>query len=308
MIVPLLSFGQVPKGNQYNSQPWEKHMTSQKRNDHPELLHDQISSLLIQPLETASVVLAAGPRIFDTVAPLRIPKLVSSGEAKWVGEGELIPDDHDIEFDEVKLMPTDRKSVKTLIRFTNELARQSVIGLDSVLKQRLVTDVARKLDDAFLTGDGKNNTVTGIVNQPGIQKGKLDVKNPDSLLDALALASTAEVTPNRWFISGPDFFSLRKLKDNAGKYVLEADITKDTTYRLFGVPVTVTNKLAEGTAILANTSEIAIARDHNPSVKILDQRYAEFDEMAIRVTARFDLGLLRPEGVIVLTAGSAGSE
>lgn len=266
-----------------------------------ELLHEQISSLLIQPLEAQSVVLAAGPRIFDTASPLRIPKLVGSSEPGWIGEGELIPE-HDVEFDEVRLMPTDRKSIKTMIRFTNELLRQSVIGLDSVLKARLVSDVARKLDDAFLTGTGANGAVTGIVNQPGVQTGVLDATEPDSFLDALALASAAEVQPNRWFISGADFTTVRKIKDTSGKYILESDITSGTTHRLFGVPVTVTNKLATGTAVLANMAEVAVARDTNPTVKLLDQRYAEYDEQAIRVTARYDLGLLRPEGVIVLTA------
>lgn len=265
------------------------------------LLQEQVAKILVQPLEAQSVVLAAGPRIFDTASPLRIPKLVGSGEAEWTGEGELISE-HDIEFDEVSLMPSDRKSVKTLVRFTNELLRQSVIGLDQVLKDRLVSDVARKIDDAFLTGDGVDGSVTGIVNQAGVQTGVLDASEPDSLLDALAMASAAEVQPNRWIISGADFFTIRKIKDNTGNYILQADVTADTTYRLFGIPVTVTNKLPTGTAILANMGEVAIARDTNPTVKLLDQRYAEYDEQAIRVTARYDLGLLRPEGVIVLTA------
>ena len=172
--------------------------------------------------------------------------------------------------------------------------------MDSVLKDRLFSDVARKLDTAFLTGTGADNTVTGIINQSGVQKAVLDAAEPDSFLDALALAAAAEVTPNRWFISGTDFFSVRKIKDTSGKYILQSDLTADATYRLFGVPVTVTNKLDAGTAVLANMAEVAVARDTNPTVKLLDQRYAEYDEQAIRVTARFDLGLLRPEGVIVL--------
>lgn len=269
----------------------------------PELLQEQVANILLQPLEAASVVLAAGPRIFDTASPLRIPKLVSSTDPSWIGEGELIPE-HDVDFDEVRLMPTDRKSIKTLIRFTNELLRQSVIGLDATLKARLVSDVSRKLDTAFLVGDGADKSVTGIVNQAGVQTGVLDAAEPDSLLDALALASAAEVTPNRWFLSGADFTSIRKIKDTSGKYVLESDITSGTTHRLFGVPVTVTNKLPVGTAVLADMSQVAVARDTNPTVKILDQRYAEYDEQAIRVTARFDLGLLHPEGVIVLKAAA----
>ena len=269
--------------------------------DHPELIQEQVASLLVEPLEAQSVVLAAGPRIFDTASPLRIPKLVGSEGGEWTGENELISE-HDIEFDEISLMPTERKSVKTLTRFSNELLRQSVIGLDQVLKTRLVSDVARKIDDAFLTGDGADGSVTGIVNQAGVQTGVLDATEPDSLLDALALASAAEVQPNRWIISGADFYTIRKIKDNSNNYILESDITSGTTHRLFGVPVTVTNKLPEGTAILANMGEVAVARDTNPTVKLLDQRYAEYDQQAIRVTARYDLGLLRPEGVIVLNA------
>lgn len=269
----------------------------------PELLQEQVARILVQPLEAASVVLAAGPRIFDTSEPLRIPKLVGSSDPSWIGEGELIPE-HDVDFDEVRLMPTDRKSIKTMIRFTNELLRQSVIGLNTVLQDRLVSDVARKMDTAFLIGDGADNSVTGIVNQPGVQTGILDPAEPDSFLDALALASAAEVTPNRWFVSGADFYAVRKIKDSSGKYILESDITAGTTYRLFGVPVTVTNKLPTGTAVLANMAEVAVARDVAPSVKLLDQRYAEYDEQAIRVVTRYDLGLLRPEGVVVLTAGS----
>lgn len=272
----------------------------------PELLQEQVSNILIQPLEAESIILNSGVQIFDTSSPLRIPKLVSSSDPAWTAEGAQITE-HDVDFDEVSLMPTDRKSVKTIIRFTNELLRQSVIGLDSVLKTRLVSDVSRKLDTAFLTGDGAANSVTGIVNQAGVQEGVLDASDPDSLLDALALAHAAEVTPNRWFISGADFFTLRKLKDGDNKYLIQSDMTADASYTLFGVPVTVTNKLDAGKAVLADMSQVAIARDTNPTVTLLSERYAEFDEQAIRVTARFDLGLLHPEGVVVLTA-AGGAE
>jgi hypothetical protein len=44
---------------------------------------------------------------------------------------------------------------------------------------------------------------------------------------------------------------------------------------LFGIPVTITNKLADGLAILADMSNVAIARDVAPSVTLLTERYAE---------------------------------
>lgn len=268
----------------------------------PELLAEQVSSLLVQPLEAASVVLSSGPQIFDTAGVLRIPKLVSGSTPTFVGEGGLIPDTAEVDFDEIRLMPTNRKSIKLILKYTNELVRQSVIGIDSVLKVRLTTDVSNALDDALLSGTGASDSITGIINQAGVQTGDLDVTDPDSLLDAIALCHAEEVTPNRWFLSSADFIALRKIKDTTGKYILEADLTADTTYRLFGIPVTVTNKLAAGKAILADMNQVAVARDVAPSITVLSERYAEYDMVGLRIVTRYDLGLLHPEGVVVLTA------
>ena len=277
-------------------------MASETTTANPELLQTQVASLLVQPLEAASVVLSSGVQIFDTAITAAHPEADHRRHRRIVGEGELIPE-ADVDFGGVTLMPSTRKSIKTLIRFTNELLRQSVIGLDATLKARLVTDVSSKLDTALLTGAGTSGSITGIINQAGIQTGTLDLDDADTLLDGIALASAAEVTPNRWFVNGADFIKLRKLKEATGsaKYLLESDVTSGPTYRLFGIEVTVTNKLPEGKIVLADTSQIAIARDLAPSVTLLAERYAEYDEQAIRVVTRYDLGLLHPEGVIVLT-------
>ena len=209
---------------------------------HSELLADQVASLLIQPLEAESVVLSSGVSIFDTASVLRIPKLVSSAPVSFVGESEEIPDDHSTEFDQIVLMPTDRKSIKVIDRYSRELVRQSVVGIDAVLKNRLVKVVSDALDTALLTGDGTNHSITGLINQAGVQQADWDIENPDSFLNAIAKASAAEVKPNRWFFNGGDFINLRKLKESlsSARYLLESDVTAGPTYSLFGIPVTVT--------------------------------------------------------------------
>lgn len=266
------------------------------------LIREQVASLLVQPLEDASVVLSSGVRIFDSSEPLRIPKLTAGTTAGFVAEGAEITAD-EVTFGEINLMPSDRTSIKALTRFTNEALRQSTIGLDAVLRARLVTDVANALDDALLTGDGASKSITGITNQTGVESAVLDNTDPDSLLDAIGTCMSNNVNPNRWFISVDDFQALRKVKRSASdkQYVLEPDLTAAATFRLFGIPVTVTNKLAEGTAILCDTSEIAVVRDIAPSITLLPERYAEYDMQGIRVVTRYDLGLLHPEGVVVLT-------
>ncbi|AZZ82561.1 phage major capsid protein [Gordonia alkanivorans] len=267
-----------------------------------ELLADQVSSLLVQPLEAGSVVLASGPRIFDTAGQLRIPKLVSGSNPTFVAEGALIPDDGEIEFDEMTLMPNERKSIKIILRYTNELVRQAVIGIDAVLKQRLVKDVSDALDDALLKGTGTADTITGLTQQAGVTTGTFDPTDADSMLDAIASLNAKEITPNRWFISGADFAALRKVKESStsNRYLLEPDPTRESGTTIFGIPATVTNKLAAGTAVLADMSTVAVARDVAPSVTVLNERYAEYDQVGLRVVTRYDLGLLHPEAVAVL--------
>lgn len=272
-----------------------------------QLIQDQVSTMLVEPLEAASVVLAAGPTIFNSAEPLRIPTLTDFPDAGWVGENEEIPSDGEATFGEIALMPTDRKSIKRIVRVSNELIRQAKQGVSTILQTKLVSTVADALDDALLAGDGADHSVTGILHQPGVTTAAMSTTDTDPFLDALALAASKEVVPNRFILNGTDFYNLRKLKDANGRYILQGGPAEGAPYTLFEVPVTATNKLPAGKGILADMSQIAVVRDIDPTVTLLNERYAEFDQVGIRVTTRYDLGLLRPEGVILLDSAAAGT-
>lgn len=264
------------------------------------LIVEKVSSMLVEPLTAASVVLASNPTVFQSSEPLRVPTLTGDTNPKWVGENELIPEADNLTFGEIELMPTSRKSIKTITRVSNELVRMAKVGVSDVLQRRLVSDVRDKLDTALLMGDGADNSVTGIINQPGVTKAAWDVADPDSILDGLATLAASEVSPTRILMNGADFFALRKLKDADGRGLLQSDLTAEATYRVHGVPVTVTNKLPVGTLLAANWADIAVVRDQDTTVRLDSSRYLEYDQTAIRVTARYDLGILRPAGVLVM--------
>lgn len=277
----------------------------------PELTAEQVQHILVQPLEAASVFLAAGPRIFDTNgSPVRVPKLGGATDPSWTGENVQITE-VDVDFDEVTLLPSTMKSVKTLTRYSNELARQSVVALDSALQARLVRDVAAKLDTAFIASTVTDGTQpTGILSYPGTQSvASVGTITLDVLLDAwgLALSANVDMTRLRWMLRPETFTALRKVKDGAARYQLQPDPTVDGVFRLFGAPVTVTSRIpTAGTTtvttsgILADFSQIAVARDLAPSVKLLDQTFGDYDQQAIRVVARYDAAPLNPEAVVVL--------
>jgi HK97 family phage major capsid protein len=190
----------------------------------PELTREQVVAILVQPLEQASVFLASGPRIFDTDgSPVRVPKLTGTTDPSWHAENELI-DEADPDFGEVTLLPQTMKSVKVLTRFSNELARQSVIALDAALRDRLVRDVAAKIDIAFITGDGGTPAGAeplGIINYPGTQElTGIGAPALDDLHDAVGLAMGANVDSSRlrWLMTSRDFVGVRKLKDLQDRY------------------------------------------------------------------------------------------
>ncbi len=276
-----------------------------------ELTAEQVAKILVKPLEAASVFLAAGPRIFDAAGPLRIPKAPKASDVSFVGENELIPEVNP-DFDEVQLLPSTMKSLKTLTRYSNELARQSVVALDAALKDRLVADVAAKLDAQLLSASGDGTTTPkGLFAWAGTQNVAVNgALTLDHLLTAWGLALSANVNMGslKWVLTPGDFVALRKVKDTTGQYLLQVDPTVDGVFRLWGAPVIVSARIPNttgasptGRAALVDFSQIAVARDAAPSVKILDQTFGDRDQQAIRVTARYDSAPLNPEAVVTLT-------
>lgn len=271
------------------------------------LIQSQVANLLVQPLEQTSTFLAAGPVILDSSSPVRIPRITHGVTAGFISEGSQISDG-DVAFDEITLLPSTLKGLKVLVKLTNELIRTSVVGLESVLRTRLVTDVAHALDAALWDGAGTSNTIKGILRQSGIATGELDLADPDSLIDGLALAQGNKVSPTHWVMTSASFAEIRKVKVGTGdrRYVIDPQtIQNGTAFRLLGLPVIITDNIPDATGAarvaLVDMSKVVVARDVDAEVKILDQTWGDYDSIGIRVVSRWDTGLLQPEAVTLLT-------
>ena len=271
------------------------------------LIQSQVASLLVQPLEQASTFLAAGPVVLDSSAPVRVPRIANGVTAGFVAEGAQISDG-DVAFDEVTLLPSTLKGLKVLVKLSNELIRTSVVGLESVLQTRLVTDVASALDAALWDGTGSSNTIKGILRASGIATGTLDLTDPDSLIDGLAAAQGNKVTPSHWVMTSASFAALRKLKvgETDARYLFDpATIQNGTELRLLGLPVILTDNIpavsTKNRVALVDFSKVVVARDVNAEVKILDQTFGDCDSIGIRVVSRWDTALLQAKAVTLLT-------
>lgn len=272
-----------------------------------ELTAEQVHAILTAPLETASTFLASGPSIVDTSGPLRMPfgaEPADPAELEWTGENELIPE-LDPEFSELSLLPSTMKSIKVLTRFSNELARQSVVSLDAALRARLVADVAAKVDAQLYSDQGDGiTTPRGMFAWEGTQD--VPLSGPLSLDDVLAgqgLALGANVDPARLrlFLRPADYMALRTMKDGDNRYMLQPDAAQGATPTVLGLPVTISPRIPAGRAALADMAHVVVARDVAPSVKVLDQTFGEYDQQAIRVVTRLDAAPTHPEAVVTFS-------
>ena len=282
--------------------------------DNSTLIQSQVASLLVQPLEQASTFLAAGPTILDSNSPVRVPRVANGVTAGFVAEGAQISDG-DVAFDEVTLLPSTLKGLKVLVRMSNELVRTSVIGLEAVLRNRLVTDVANALDAALWDGAGSSNTIKGILRASGIATGTLDLTDADSLIDGIATAQANKVNPSHWVMTAASFATLRKLKIAAAGTLSDQDfrqylfdpsgIQGPTSFTLFGLPVIITDNIpkvsTKSRVALVDFSQVVVARDVDAEVKILDQTWGDYDSIGIRVVSRWDTALLQAKAVTLLT-------
>lgn len=273
-----------------------------------ELTAEQVAGILTKPLEAASVFLAAGPRIFDTSGPLRVPGLPGPADVtalQWTGENAQIPE-LDPEFSEVQLLPSTMQSVKVITRYSNELARQSVVSLEQALRDRLVADVAAKLDTQFLgaAGDGVT-TPAGLFAWEGVTDTAVTGGlTPDVILAAQGAALERNLAPEGMtlFIRPEDYVAMRGIKDNDGRYLIAPDVSgTGLVVPVLGARAVVTARVPAGRAALVDMTRVAVARDLAPTVKVLTERYADYDQQAIRVVARYDAKPLDPAAVLTLS-------
>lgn len=281
------------------------------------LTAEQVEALLVEPLLAQAVVLAAGPRVFTgSGSPILIPRILALDlDDPWRSENELISE-ADPTYGEVELLPSSLKSLKVIHRISRELARHAVTDITAVLSAALVTRVANATDRAMLVGDGAGRTITGLANASGVQKvHSVGVPDVDTLHDALGLAMAADARPSAWFMNPRDVVTLRKAKDLNGQYLVHPDPTEAGGYRLLGLPVHVSTQIPAdagsardaSTIILADMSQVAVGRDQDADVTILTERYADYDQVGIRVTARLDVAPLNAAGIVVL-AGVEGDD
>jgi HK97 family phage major capsid protein len=267
----------------------------------------ELSKSLVGPLQERSTFLSLpGLTIIDTSAPLRVPVAASTApSAAFVAPGVQIGDSS-VAVTELPLLPTERTSLKTLTKVSNELVRQAALSIESVLTQRIVEDQALVADAALWNGTGSANSIKGILKVAGITTSVAStlLTDPDVLIDALAAMAEQFVTPSVLVMRPTTLAALRKIKTSTTdkRYVFDpSNAFAATGQSLFGISVVTTTNVPANAVAAVDTSRVIVARDLDGSVTPLTETFGDYDTIALRAVSRFDVVLTTPKAVSLIT-------
>jgi HK97 family phage major capsid protein len=242
-------------------------------------------------------VLASGvTQVRTSQKEVHIPKITSNGSASWYDELEEIVEDGPTGA-ELLLHP---RKCSELVRISSECVDDSDPSVLDAAGSAMVRAVALTCDRAFLNGAGGKEPL-GVYGQAGQSVvGPIDI---DHLVDAAGLVMDVGGQATVAYIHPSDFTSLQKLKDTTGQPILTPSFAGGPSSTVYGMALWATKGVAAGTALVCDPKQIVVATRTDPSIATSSDAAFTADGVLVRVTARVDVGLNDPAGVVSISAG-----
>lgn len=281
----------------------------------------QYSGQYFDLLRKRTAVLAAGPLQIpiDHAGSLVVPKVTSSVTIGGLAENTAItPADPGL-----GSITLDPKKFGALTLVAREAIEDSNPQLRQVVANSLIRDTAVELDRQLVTGDGTGQNLRGLRNLTGATAGPTTTPNGVSmsaaglgfglLADTLAAYDAANADPDRaaWIMHSRTWASVRKLVDSQNRPLVSVDPTEAVTPTLWGKPVYISNSLSItetvgtstdcSTMILADMSQIVVGVARAVELMISEHFAFNSDQVAVRATCRYDIGVPQPTGVVLTT-------
>ena len=249
--------------------------------------------------------------------PIRLPEIIptvetNNSEISWMeetsftnnasmtGEGYTKPESA-VDWD---LKTTTIRKVATWIPVTEEQV-DDVPGFMQLIDNDLTTMIRLKEEQQILNGTGVGQELTGILQHASIQTQAFSTNNADTVLKGMTLISwTGYGNPSHVVLNPSNWETVRLYKDTVNGYVLGSPMI-ETTPRLWGLPVILTNLITAGTGLVGDFRMGAtIHRKMGVRIDVSDSHSTYFVEnkLAVRAESRLALQIKRPSFFVKLTS------
>lgn len=272
------------------------------------LSRDEVERILLQPLRARSTFLRAGSPVFTSNGEaIKIPTLTSFGTAAYVAEGSAVAELSPVT-SELELLGSSVYSFKSVVKVSTELMSRSFLDVEAQLSQAIVTDTAVKLDYGFYSGStAVTGSPVGVFNMTGFTNAGTAAGTAlakSHLIDMTEeyLSAYADEASARWIISPTNWARIQKFASDNGTGILTQSLADAAPRALLGLPVTVTPHAPDTAVILYDTAQVAVGHDVSRDiVRVLDQTYADTDEVGIMVQGRWDVKPVNAAAIVKLT-------
>ena len=272
------------------------------------LIPEEFANELVQALAEQNIFRAIARLVPTSREKLKVPIANSDGAVNWIGENAPIPETT-MTFNQIVLSAY---KLGGLIKSSTELLEDSAFPLEQFIAGRFAQLIGAEEERTFCVGDG-NDKPTGIFTadggaEVGTTASSATVITFDDVIDLMHSIKKPYRGKAVFVTNDSTIRELRKIKDSNGQYIWQPAVKDGTPDTVVGRPVYTSPfvpEIAAGTAVMAfgDFSYYWIADRREMRFKVLNERYAENDQVGFYATQRVDGKLVLPEAVKMLKMG-----
>ena len=172
-----------------------------------------------------------------------------------------------------------------LTKISRSLINNAQFDIVGFIVDEMAYQISRFIEGELLNGTvGKVTGLSGLTNT--MTSAETTGFGGDDLIDVQALVKDVYQKDAIWIMSVATRTSLRKLKDDMGRYLLQDDISLPFGKSLLGKPVYVSDNMADGKIFYGDMSGLATKMSEDINIEVLREKFA--DEHAYGVIGWFE--------------------
>ena len=272
------------------------------------LVPDEFAHELVKSLSEQNIFRQISRIVQTSSDKLKVPVANGGAAVNWISENTAIPE-ADVTFSQIVL---NAYKMGCLIRASTELMEDSVFDLQRHIADEFAQEMGNAEEEAFCKGDGTDRP-TGLFTANGAPVGvttsSASSLSFDNVIDLLHSVKAPYRSKAVFITNDSTIRELRKIKDNGGQYIWQPAVKDGLPDTILAKPVYICSYVPE---IAANANVMAfgnfsyywIADRRATRFKVLNERYAENDQVGFYATQRVDGKLVLPAAVRLLKMGS----
>ena len=172
-----------------------------------------------------------------------------------------------------------------LTKISRSLINNAQFDIVGFIVDEMAYQISRFIEGELLNGtENKVEGLSGLTNT--MTSAETTGFTGDDLIDVQALVKDIYQKDAIWIMSVATRTSLRKLKDDMGRYLLQDDISLPFGKSLLGKPVYVSDNMPAGKIFYGDMSGLATKMSEDINIEVLREKYA--DEHAYGVIGWFE--------------------